>query len=173
MSTVPKRPGLSNKVVYGLIGVAAVIMLLCTGIFLWMVAGSMSFGGGGQQLKSGNSIRPGGTFLKGDDASVLKPEVVIKAFLTELSQEQVEDAYERTSRGFRSSMSQSDFNAMVQKNKALIGHLSIRYKGVTKSNDGIQMYKGHVGGGPNGACDFTLKIAQDGDGWRITEFTVP
>jgi hypothetical protein len=171
MSTVPKKKDHTSKIVFGLIGVAALIMLGCLAIFVVKVAGSMGFGES-QQLKTGDRMRTGETFLTGSDASVLKPEEVAKAFLTEISKEQYEEAYQRTSRGFQSTMSQADFNDMIRQNKALIRHLNFRYKGVTKAA-GTQIYRGVVGGGPNGSCEFTMKIGQDGDGWRVYEFTVP
>jgi hypothetical protein len=172
MSTVPKKSDHSSKIVFGLIGVAALIMLGCLGIFVWKVAGSMGFGDG-QQLKTGlGGIKTGQTYLQGEDASGLKPEEVARAFLGELGKEQYEEAYQRTSSGFQGRMSQADFNEMIRQNKALVRHLSFRYKGVTKAA-GVQIYKGIVSGGPNGSCEFTMKIGQDGDGWRVYEFTVP
>jgi len=172
MSTVPKKPDHTSKIVFGLIGLAAMIMLSCLGIFIVKVAGSMGFGDGGQQLRTSPGIRTGETFLRGDNASILKPEEVAKAFLNEIGKEQFEEAYQRTSQGFQGRMSQADFNDMIRQNRALIRHLSFRYKGTTKAA-GVLIYRGIVSGGPNGSCEFTMKIGQDGDGWRVYEFTVP
>jgi hypothetical protein len=172
MSTVSKKSDHSSKIVFGLIGVAALIMLGCLAIFVVKVAGSMGFGEG-QQLRTGlGGIKSGQTYLQGEDASVLKPEEVARAFLTEIGKEQFEEAYQRTSSGFQGRMSQADFNEMIRQNKALIRHLSWRTKGTTKAS-GTLIYRGVVSGGPNGSCEFTLKIGQDGDGWRVYEFTVP
>jgi hypothetical protein len=173
MSTVPKsRSGLSNKTVYILLAVAVIIVLLFIIILMYLVLKSLPGSDGGMNVKSGQGDRVGGTFHTGEKASLLKPDEVMKAFLNELSQEQTEDAYQRTSRGFQSSMSQNDFNTMINKNKALIRWEFYRIKGRTGGGSTLT-YRGHVGGGPNGACDFTMEIGQESEGWRITKFTVP
>ena len=173
MSTVPKsKSSFDNRTVYIIIGIAVILALILVIGFVWMIGRTLGGGGSGMTLQSGRET-PGGKWAKGEEAAMLKPDEVVKAFFTELSEGQLEDAYQRTSLYFQGTMSQNDFNTFVNKNKPLIGHLSRRTISAQKMGNNTQLIKGHVGGGPNGACDFTLKLARENEGWRITEFTVP
>jgi hypothetical protein len=172
MSTAQKYKsgGMSNKIVYIVIAAAAIIFLVLLILLVKFIG--LPADGSGQDVKYGKGNQRGGNFAKGEGASTLKPEEVFKAFLTELGEGQTEDAYQRTSRGFQSSMSQNDFNTFIEKNKALIRWETYRIKGHTGGSS-MQKWVGHVGGGPNGACDFTMEIGQEPEGWRVTKFTVP
>jgi hypothetical protein len=161
----------NNRIVYILLAVAAVIVLLCGGFFVFKVGNSLL----GETPISGTQsggVNRTQTFPKGEDASGMKGQQVVDAFLLELNKEQLEDAYQRTSIGFQGSMSQSDFNAFVQKNRGLVGWTRKHIKGAAPGNQ-MMMMKGHLSGGPNPGIDFTIEVGMEPQGWRITKFTVP
>jgi hypothetical protein len=108
-----------------------------------------------------------------EDAGELKPQQVVDAFLQELRTEQWEDAYQRTSIGFQDSMSQSDFNALIERNSGLVGWTRKLYKGAERPGGQMMEMKGHVSGGPNPGVDFTIEVSLQPQGWRITKFTLP
>jgi len=168
----PKGSNFSNQTVYLILaGAAALILILGCG-FVYLIVGSLG-DGGGSLTKGGQKVNPKATYPSGEDASGLKPEQVANAFLNDLREDRLSDAYQRTSVGFQGSMSQNDFNEFVSKNKALIGHVTWRHTQTGKSADGSRTFKGNVGGGLHGSTDFTLEIGPEDEGWRVRRFSVP
>jgi hypothetical protein len=171
-SSKPSSSTFSNKTVYILLGGAAVLVLICGGVFMWLVLKSL--GGASAGVQGGDpKVNLKATYPKGDDAFQLKDDEVMKAFFSELRGNQLEDAYQRTSVAFQTQLSFVEFKELIEKNRAVIGHLNMRYK-VFGGEAGGKTYKVHVTGGPNGSTDCTLVIgAERGGGRKIHQFSIP
>jgi hypothetical protein len=168
----PYRGGVSNKTVYVLLGVAAVIFVLCGGGLLGLAA--MRFMKDEPPVYEGGGARKSrGTIPSPEDSSGLNEDKVRDFFFEELKENKVEDAYGRTSTGFQGRNSMQSFVTLLSKNKGFIGHTSLRMKSIPPSRPGGKAYKGHVGGGEGTGVDFTIELGQEDQGWRVTQFTIP
>src|SRR5258708_3266256 len=111
MSTAPKSSKSSqNIIIYALIGGALLIVLICSGVLVawakpwnWSWGDEPSYGGKGKSKV---------TYPTGDEASTLSKAQVLDAFLRDLKDDRIEDAYDRTSTGFKGMMSLSSFREM-------------------------------------------------------------
>jgi hypothetical protein len=173
MSTVPQKSkgsGVSTKIIYIALAVAAVIVLVCGGVFVWLLVGTIEWGPG-VSYGGGGRVDNRATFPTGENATTLPPETVIKAFFAEVANEQLSAAYDRTTVGFQGRVSLNMFSQIVQQNKPLIGHLNRRMTQVSQG-ERTRTYKGYVGGGPyGGVTEFTLTVFNSPDGWRVDEFS--
>lgn len=161
----------SNRTVILILAGGAALVLFLGCLFVFLIVGSL--GEGSAVGKNKPKAGPKTTYPTGEDASGLKPEQVVGAFLQDLREDRLTDAYQRTSVGFQGSMSQNDFNALINKNKALIGHVTWKHSMTAQSTGGGRTYKGSVGGGLHGSADFTLEISPEDEGWRVRSFSVP
>jgi hypothetical protein len=154
--------------VFILLGVAAVVLLACIIPMIYLLVTLLDV-----PDRAGGSTRPQATYTKGGPSGTLTAREVIEAFLLELKDEQIEDAYtERTSVSFQGQMSLGDFRQLIEKNRGFIRHTNYRLSGGGQSEGG-QQWKGRVSGGPFGPAEFTIITRREPEGFRIVQFTIP
>lgn len=171
MSTAPKTRGLDRRIVYGLVAVAAVVVLLCAGLGVAFLLKNLNLfsGGGVTPTQKGNV---GKRTFKED--AVLKPQEAVEAFLGDLRDEEFGHALKKYSTiGFQGRYSPTTLREVIERDgRGLIGW-TVResLNPIGQSPDG-RRFRGEVGGGPNGPARFEITVSDEGEGWRVSDFAL-
>lgn len=170
----PAKGGPSNKNLFIILGVAAVVLflVLTIGLLVALVGGGSSTNPTGPMFPDeGVAANPNANLPPDPGPVAHKPRDAVHGFLHDLQKNDVGKAYGRTSESFQTTTTLPVFRDTIYLRPGLRHYTNFELKPLSPEAGDSVHYQGKVWGGRYATVEFTIEVVRDRRGWAVREFS--